>query len=75
MEGENHCELGQCIKFVSNTYLEFIYMINRTKYLVQFEMKNKFCYIVYTINIPYDSLNSNEKIIQIMWDNTPKNIS
>jgi len=45
-------------------------MINRTKYLVQFEMKNKFCYIVNTINIPYDSLNSNEKIIQIMLDNT-----
>jgi hypothetical protein len=50
-------------------------MINRTKYLVQFEMKNKFCYIVYTINIPYDSLNSNEKIIQIMLDNTPKKYS
>jgi hypothetical protein len=48
-------------------------MINRTKYLVQFEMKNKFCYIVNTINIPYDSLNSNEKIIQIMLDNTSKN--
>jgi len=47
-------------------------MSNRTKYLVQFEMKNKFCYIVNTINIPYDSLNSNEKIIQIMLDNTPK---
>jgi hypothetical protein len=48
-------------------------MINRTKYLVQFEMRNKFCYIVDTLNIPYDSLNSNEKIIQIMLDNTPKN--
>lgn len=40
---------------------------------MQFEMKNRFCYIVYTLNIPYDSLNSNGKIIQIMLDNTPKN--
>jgi len=48
MKGEKHCELGQHIKSISTTFS----MIDDTKYLVQFEMKNIFCHIIYTINIP-----------------------